>query len=331
MSTNINPIKKVLVMRFSSIGDIVLTTPIIRSLFNKNAYNVHYLVKKQFADILIANPYISKVHTFDKDPQEILESLKKESYDHILDLQKNIRSKRVLAKLSRPYSTFPKLNVQKWIFVNLKVNRMPDLHIVDRYFKAGEELQLQNDLKGLDYFIPSDDLVSLTKYNLEKENYTVVGIGAAHKTKCLPLHKVKELLLRLSGQIVLIGGPKERELGDMLVSENVINLAGSLNLNQSASIIEQSKLVVCPDTGIMHIAAAFKKVIISIWGNTVPDFGMYPYYGNNKVPQFFSEVKDLSCRPCSKIGFDNCPKGHFNCMNNQNFDEFIPFLHDEYA
>ncbi len=326
MSTNIKPIKKVLIIRFSSIGDIILTTPIIRSLFNKSAVNVHYLVKKQFADILKGNPYLEKVYSFEKEPQEILQELKNESYDHIIDLHKNIRSKRLLAQLKRPSSNFPKLNIEKWLYVNFKVNKMPDIHIVDRYFKAGEALKLTNDLEGLDYFIPEADKVDLSKYSLSSNKYIVVGIGAAHNTKRMPLEKMKTLLSNLNEQVVLIGGPKEKAFGDQLVKENVINLAGSLNLNQSAYIIKQCRLIICPDTGIMHMAAALKKSIISLWGNTVPEFGMYPYFGKHEVPQFISEVNGLSCRPCSKIGFKSCPKKHFDCMNQQNMEEIKSFV-----
>lgn len=326
MSANIKPIKKVLIIRFSSIGDIILTTPVIRSLFNQNGFIVHYLVKEQFADILSANPYINKVYSFKKEPQEILAQLQEESYDHIIDLHKNIRSKRLLAQLKRPSSNFPKLNIEKWILVNLKINRMPDIHIVDRYFKAGESLGLVNDKEGLDYFIPDEDKVVVSSFGLEMGKYVVVGIGAAHNTKRLPLKKAQELLTQLRGKVVLIGGPKEKDFGEQLVGNHVINLAGKLNLNQSASVIQQSSYVICPDTGIMHMAAALKKKIVSIWGNTVPDFGMYPYFGKSEVPQFLSEVKGLSCRPCSKIGYDKCPKGHFNCMNQQNIGEIISFL-----
>lgn len=326
MSTNINPIRKVLILRFSSIGDIILTTPVIRALFNGKDVKVHFLLKEQFADILKGNPYLNKIHTFEKEPQEILDQLKSEQFDHIIDLHKNIRTKRLISELKRPSSHFPKLNVKKWVLVNFKMNRMPDIHIVDRYFKAGEVLNLINDHEGLDYFIPKEDQVDPSSYGLSKNGYLAVGIGAAHNTKRMPLEKMKELLAQLEERVVLLGGPKEKAFGDQLTKEKVINLAGKLNINQSASIIEQSRLVICPDTGIMHIAAALKKTIISIWGNTVPDFGMYPYFGKHQVRHLISEVKGLSCRPCSKIGFKACPKGHFKCMNEQNLKQISSFV-----
>ena len=100
----------------------------------------------------------------------------------------------------------------------------------------------------------------------------------------------------------------------------IFNLVGKLSINESASIIKNSKKVYTHDTGMMHIAAAFKKYTFCIWGNTVPEFGMYPYDTTFTI----FEVPDLKCRPCSKIGFDKCPKGHFKCMNDQKFDFFFP-------
>jgi ADP-heptose:LPS heptosyltransferase len=100
---------------------------------------------------------------------------------------------------------------------------------------------------------------------------------------------------------------------------HVINLCGQLSLAQSASIVGQSARVFTHDTGLMHIAAALRKPIVSIWGSTVPAFGMYPFYPDGLDLNTTLEVKDLSCRPCSKIGYDKCPKGHFRCMVGQDF------------
>ena len=103
----------------------------------------------------------------------------------------------------------------------------------------------------------------------------------------------------------------------------MINACGELKLHESASVVRQAEKVISHDTGMMHIAAAFGKKIISIWGNTIPEFGMYPYYSNGENNNITIEVDGLSCRPCSKIGYEKCPKGHFKCMNQINFDKVI--------
>jgi len=153
--------------------------------------------------------------------------------------------------------------------------------------------------------------------------YIGIVIGAAYSTKRFPLNKLKELCASITHPIILLGGPEDREDGDKIASVDEIkiyNACGKFSLNESADLIRRSKLIVTNDTGLMHIAAAFKRPVISLWGNTVPQFGMYPYYGDNyiraadKLPYEIMEIKNLSCRPCSKIGYEKCPKGHFNCM-----------------
>ena len=92
--------------------------------------------------------------------------------------------------------------------------------------------------------------------------------------------------------------------------------------NESAALIKLSSKVITHDTGLMHIAAAFKKEIVSVWGNTVPEFGMYPYYGDFSIWNQKFEILGLPCRPCTKIGYEKCPRGHFKCMLQQD-DEKI--------
>ena len=326
MSANISPIKKILVLRFSSIGDIVLTSPVIRCLKLQTNCSLHYLVMNKFKQTLIGNPYVDKLISFEKEPQEVLDGLKEENYDYIVDLHKNIRTKRLLANLGKPYANFPKKNVEKWLFVNFKINKMPDVHIVDRYFEALRELNVQNDQKGLDYFIPEADHINPESFGLMPNEYIAFGIGAAHNTKVMPTAEMEKLLVQFDKKIALIGGPNEASKGEHLANDKRVNFCGKLNINQTASLIKQASVVISPDTGIMHIAAALRKKIVSIWGNTVPAFGMYPYYGKNKVDHFISEVEDLSCRPCSKIGYKKCPKGHFRCMKEQDLNQIVEWV-----
>jgi heptosyltransferase-2 len=142
-------------------------------------------------------------------------------------------------------------------------------------------------------------------------------------TKKLPVHKLKQLCAGLAHPIILLGGQQDRVTGEQVASVDpvkIYNAGGKFSLNESADLVRRSKLIITHDTGLMHIAAAFKKPIISVWGNTVPEFGMGPYYGNEQVSSTMAEIKNLSCRPCSKIGFDKCPKGHFKCMELQDME-----------
>ena len=329
-----NAPKKIAVLRFSSIGDIVLISPILRALSLVNSYEIHFVTKRAFAMVNIHNKNVSKQHLFDKDPREILKELKEESFDFVVDLQKNIRSKRLRRLLKCPSSTFPKLNVKKWMLVNFRMDLLPDMHVVDRYFEAVHSLEHKRDGAGLDMFVGPENKVQLNKYRLEKGAYTVVVIGAAHFTKRIPSFILKDILEKTKGKVALIGGPKEAQLGEELANlypAKTVNFCGVTNLQQSASLIEKSGQVLTADTGMMHIAAAFHKKIIVLWGNTVPQFGMYPYYGNQTNKSHLFAVPDLSCRPCSKIGFDACPKGHFNCMKKHDVGQIVEILNQNLA
>ncbi len=311
--------KKILIIRFSSIGDIVLTTPIIRCIKDQIPdARIHYLTKEQFLPVLQANPYIDEIFAIKEKIDEVIPDLKKESYDFIVDLHKNFRSKGIILNLKKQASSFNKINIQKWLIVNLKINYLPAVHIVDRYFQAVEKLGVKNDNKGLDYFIPPKDEVDLkTLPKLFQDGYVGWVIGGKHNTKIYPEERIVEVCQSIKKPVMLLGGPEDAEKGDRIkktVGNHIFNACGKYSINQSASLVRQAEKIITNDTGLMHIASAFKKEIISLWGNTIPEFGMYPYMPGNEYKSHFMEVKDLSCRPCSKIGFEKCPKKHFDCM-----------------
>ena len=317
---------KYLVIRFSSIGDIVLTTPIVRILKQQvKEAEVHFLTKKSFLSLIQANPYIDKVFGTDGSLNDVIDLLKAEKYDGIIDLHNNLRSLKLKSMLGKPSTSFNKLNFKKWMLVNLKLNRMPAMHIVDRYLKSISHLNVYNDLKGLDYFFDKKEEIDLSIFpNSFMDGYIALVIGANHSTKKMPTEKISTIIKALNYPTLILGGKDDQVEGDKIASENsgiAITTCGKFSINQSASLIKQARVVISHDTGLMHIAAAFNKKIISVWGNTVPEFGMTPY-----MPQFpgnseILEVKNLSCRPCSINGYKECPKKHFNCMNHlQNLD-----------
>lgn len=121
-----------------------------------------------------------------------------------------------------------------------------------------------------------------------------------------------------------MGGPEDQIVGQGIADRvsHVLNFCGMCSIAQSALLIESSQLLITHDTGMMHVGAALRKPILSIWGNTIPDFGMYPFYPRDQnIPSQMFEVPNLSCRPCSKIGHKVCPKGHFKCMINQDIGQ----------
>jgi len=306
---------KILIIRFSSIGDIVLTSPVIRCLKEQvQGIELHYLSKKSFETVLAGNPHLDKIHYLENSLSDCIEILKKEKFDYIIDLHHNLRTLWIKIKLGVSSSSFDKLNRQKWFLVNFKRNTLPPVHIVDRYLQTVKFLEVKNDNKGLDYFL-------LKSYSLTEmlppshQSYIAVVTGAQHATKRLPVEKLTELCSGIKGPVVLLGGPEDKERAEEIAKASglhVFNGCGTFTLDESAFLISKAKKVITHDTGLMHIAAAFNKPVVSVWGNTVPEFGMYPYQADySRIVQ----VKDLSCRPCSKIGFKNCPKRHFKCMN----------------
>ncbi|MBL7895739.1 MAG: glycosyltransferase family 9 protein [Bacteroidia bacterium] len=309
---------KILIIRFSSIGDIVLTTPVIRCCAQqiKNA-EIHFVCKASFKSTLEHNPYIHKLITFDKDINEVIPALKKESYDIIIDLHNNLRSRRLKLALGIKSLSFDKLNIKKLLAVVLKnKNLLPDIHIVQRYLQTVSSLGVKDDGKGLDYFISEKDNVDLSTIHPElNKGYIALVVGGSYYTKKIPVNKLIEICNNSKLPLVLLGGKEDSSIAEQVVSKckNAINICGNYSLNQSAFIIQHSSFVITSDTGLMHIASAFGKKIYSLWGNTIPEFGMYPYKPGEGSK--ILEVKNLKCRPCSKLGYGKCPKGHFKCMN----------------
>lgn len=312
---------KILVIRFSSIGDIILTTPVIRCLkLQVDNVAVHYLTKKAFEPLLVSNPYIDKLHLLNDKLSETVKELKGERFDYVIDLHRNLRTRMIKLQLGVQSKSFDKLNLQKFLLVNFKVNILPEKHIVERYLETISFLGAKNDGKGLDYFFNGN-------HKLEEllppshHHYVGIVIGAQHSTKRLPVAKLITICKDLNRPIVLLGGKEDAERGQEICAnsgEYVYNACGKFSIDQSSYLVMNAQSIVTHDTGLMHIASAFDKPIVSVWGNTIPEFGMYPYKVTNHT---IAEVKGLKCRPCSKIGYKKCPLGHFKCMNDM--DESI--------
>ena len=325
----VNSKVKILIIRFSSIGDIVLTTPVIRCLKEQfdGDVELHYLTKKQFKTVVEHNPNITKIHTIEKSTNEIVAELKALKFDYVIDLHKNLRSRRIIKSLRCISFSFDKVNYQKWLLTTFKIDKLPKSHIVDRYLDTVKSFEIKNDNKGLDYFVGEKDQVKLSELPLKHQNgYLAIAIGAQHFTKRLPTHKIISICKKIDKPIILLGGKEDAIIAEEIVKAVgalIYNACGKFSINQSASLVGQSSALITHDTGLMHIGAALGVKIVSIWGNTVPAFGMYPYYPKGKEDYTIIENNDLKCRPCSKIGHDKCPEKHFKCMEDIDEDEII--------
>ena len=309
---------KILVVRFSSIGDIVLTSPVVRILKNQLNAEIHFITKKVYKCLIEQNQNIDKIYSIDSNIKEVISELKNENYDWIIDLHNNIRSSQ-LKRIRVKSKSYKKLNFQKFLFTNFGINRMPKTHTVDRFLDTISHLGVKNDGKGLDFFLSKQDEV-----DIGEKDYICFAIGGQHFTKILPTTKIIEICKKINKTIVLIGGKDDYNRADEIekeVGEKVINLCGKYRINQSAYIMKNSKYLITHDTGFMHIAAAFQMKIFTVFGGTHPDLGFSPYLPNseNKIIQ----VENLSCRPCHRYGRSKCPEGHLNCMNLIDTDLFI--------
>ncbi|MCB0395574.1 MAG: glycosyltransferase family 9 protein [Flavobacteriales bacterium] len=326
---------KILVIRLSSIGDVLLTSPLLRAIKQQRPdIEIDFLTKRRFLDVIRENPNISRCHYFDQSLSEIVPLLTEGNYDLVIDLHKNFRSARVKRAVKSKSHSFPKLNIRKWLLVQGKINVMPDIHVVDRYFKAARSLGVKPDNHGLDFYLdPTTTTPEEILPPLYSDGYLGVVIGAQHETKCMPPEGLAAIIRKINKPTVLLGGSMESEKAEIIMNllpqAEIYNACGNRSLMESARLVRHARCLVTHDTGLMHVGAAFQVPMAVLWGNTVPAFGMGPYYGkHSNTPWFSAEVKELRCRPCSKIGFDSCPKKHFKCMVNQDTEAIATFCLD---
>ena len=326
---------KVLILRFSSIGDIVLTSPVIRSLKQARPESeIHFFTKPAFEPLLRHNPYLSQVHLLEPSLKNQLQQLKKLKFDYVLDLHKNLRTFRVKWTLGVRSSSFDKKNIAKYLMVQ-KHQAEPYLpHIVHRYGATLKKLGVQLDDDGLDLFLPPDlenwaEKEGVKQGILQKDSPIAVVLGANYQTKRWPTIHFIETLNKWGKPTILIGGSDARVDAQLLVEGlevPVWNTVGKYDLLESAAILKLCQSALAHDTGFMHIAAAFKMKVYSLWGSTVPGFGMTPY----QTEHLLLENKDISCRPCSKLGHHKCPQGHFDCMEKLSPDYVVRKLDENF-
>jgi len=285
----------------------VLTTPVLRALKTQleGEVIVHYLTKSKFTDILKANPHVDVVHSIENSVQEILPELEKVDFDYIIDLQNNLRSRIVRRRLKVLSFALRKLNIRKWILVRLGIDLLPDQHIVDRYMECLCAFGVSDDGLGLDFFIRQ----GITgRPPILKTPYVALAIGAAHEGKKFSRPRLEQLCQRIPYPIALLGGTDDIETGKVLAAiapDRIFNGCGRWTLEESADILKQSELVICGDTGLMHMACALRKKIIMIWGCTSSRLGMGPYLpaeGSIEIEPPKRGWLPWRNRPCSKLG-----------------------------
>jgi ADP-heptose:LPS heptosyltransferase len=315
---------KILVIRFSAIGDIIWTTPVVRVLKKQMPdTELHFCTKFQYRELLENNPHIDKFYFLKDSLKALVQELKAEKYDYIIDLHNNVRTAILKFRLRQKSFSYRKYTWQRWLLVMFKINWMPHKHIADWYLETLKPLGIQPDGLGLDYFLNEKYEVPIdTLPKTHQQGYVAFVMGASEFTKKLPPEKMIELCQKINQPIVLVGGKEDVENGDFLKNHfihhpivQIYNACGKYGLSQSASLVKNAQVVFGHDTGLTHIAAAFGKKIYAIYGGTLSQY-LYPYTPDHVL----LENKGLKCRPCSKAGRSDCPKGHFKCMKEIKFD-----------
>ena len=309
-------IRKILVIRFSSIGDVVLTSPVLRRLHA--AYPgaaIDYCVKPEFFSLLNTSPYLDTVYTIADPPRG--------SYDMVVDLQNNLRSRSLVKAIpcDRVFR-YQKQNWKKLLLVRAGINLFKTTgSVVDRYMAALEGTRIEHDGKGCELWLSKDDSEFAASCRFGGMSSLAVCFGAKHLTKRYPPRKFASIIETLLREhrlcVYLLGGSDDTLQAEEILetlspaaAAGVVNLVGKTSLMQSAAVLEICDAVLTNDTGLMHIASAFGKHLFVLFGSSVAEFGFLPY----NTPYVLFEVADLACRPCSHIGRDSCPKGHFRCM-----------------
>lgn len=319
---------KILVIRFSSMGDIIYTTPVVRCLKEQLPdTEIHFLTKEAFKYIYQNNPYLTKLHTLKPKLKDTISDIKTEQFDLIIDLHNNLRTSIIKFSTQIPSSTYKKDRINKWLALKLKWKRFiaPE-HLVDRYMETVKFLDVKNDNKPIDYYIAKTYNLADFLPESHRPKFVAFVIGATHFTKRLPNHKIIDICKELDLPIVLLGGKDVAENASLIkaaIGDQVYSTCGQTNLDQSVYLVSQAHKVIGFDTGLTHISEAFNRPLASVWGGTTPELlGVQPY----QISDSLIAGVDLSCRPCSKFGLEKCPLGHFNCMENISTAEIVNFI-----
>jgi len=329
LKTDLQKPLKILVIRLSSMGDIIYTTPVVRCLKTQlPGAEIHFLTKPLFKYIYEGNPFLDKLLLLQENLNDTIREIKAEKYDYLIDLHNNLRTSIIKFKTGIPASTLIKHPIKKWLYLKLRWNLLPQKHIVEQYLNTVKFLGVQNDGLPINYYVKQHYHLSDLLPVSHQSSFVVFIIGATHFTKRLPNEKIISICRKIKQPVVLLGGKDVQANGDEITSftgENIYNACGKISLDQSVFILTKAQKVIGFDTGLTHIAEAFDIPIASVWGSTTPELvGAWPYQTKN------TEVVgvDLYCRPCSKYGLEKCPLGHFKCMHDIPDQKLIDFANN---
>ena len=322
---------KTLVLRLSSIGDVILATPFIRAL--KAAFptaSIDVAVKSEFSDLLAHNPHIDRLITLDTSTgraalRALRDDLRVSGYDAVFDLHGNFRTRMLRRGVAAVTRVIRKRSMQRLLLVCFKLNLLRNAPSVsERYHHTGVDFGIRSDGGAPEVFVPED--VERAVYGTLRDlgisdDAVVIGLapGARHFTKRWPAEYWAELAMLLSRKagvrMLLLGGEADRECATAIsraASGAAVNVCGAFSLLESAAALGRCAAVCANDSGLMHLATARGVPVVALFGSTVREFGFFPMGARSTV----LEVERLACRPCTHLGRDRCPEGHFRCLRD---------------
>lgn len=286
-------------------GDIVLTTPVIRALNQQLKAKIDFLTKPQYVSLLESNTYINRIFSLN----DKVDFLQKNKYDYVVDLQNNLRSWKIRSKIQTKSFVFNKKSLRRYLLIYFGIDLLKN-HVVDRYFATVASLNVVNDNQGLDFNVSS---YVKPEFNTS-QSYIAWCIGGTHNPKKLSAKQITQVVSKLKIPVVLLGGNNDLDIAKEIINngecKSVYNFCGKLSVQESSYLIKESKMLLTNDTGMMHIASALKMPIISFWGCTKPSLGFTPYMTD---PSSIKIISKRSAKPCSKHG-KHCKYGKNGCI-----------------
>ncbi|MBS1518486.1 MAG: glycosyltransferase family 9 protein [Bacteroidetes bacterium] len=311
-------IKKILVVRLSSLGDIILSFPLLNILKKKFPKSeIHFLTGKKFHEIVRLNKNADKVIELNDEIRITRNEIGKNNYDLILDIHKNFRSIYLTAFNGREVRRYQKGNLKKFLLVKFRISLFDEIiPVYKKYLLTLKDILNEEETEFTAGGLQPD---GNDKFNFK---YTVIAPSSRHFTKTYPAEKFTEFILSRPDEVfILTGSSEETDMkicGSIAVKcKNTFNLCGKLSLKELAEVVNGSEYVISNDSAVLHLSEALKKKTIGIFGSTVREFGFFPQLSSSEV----LEVKGLKCRPCSHIGRPECPEGHFRCMMETDLKE----------
>lgn len=314
----------VLAVRFSSIGDVLLVTPLLRAIRLRHpAARITVVTKQAHVPLLSHNPHVDRVIGLEpgRPLASIAAELRMEGYTHRLDLHDNLRTRMLRTLVPGRWSTYPKHRVARTLLIYTKRNRYPDARpVAERYFSAAGDLDVLPDGKPPDFFLGPDAERQASDWLAAAglaQNRPVIALapGAAHATKRWPVEHWRSLIQQIvaeSFDVVIVGGPDDSQLGTTLsqgTGGTVVSAAGVFGLQGTGAVLQRAAALISGDTGVMHMATGVGTPVVALFGPTVRAFGFFPYTSRAEVLELA-----LSCRPCSSKGGARCPLGHHQCL-----------------